>query len=54
MIDEYTGKIDTSHALAGTRVLASNDSENTSVYPETQITFSGVPVFRQYSRVPVG
>ena len=53
-IDEYTGKIELKHPLAQTRVYASNQVENTSVYPEIQVLYSGEAVFRQFVNMPEG
>jgi len=53
-VDEYTWRIDfePTALFMSTRVLASNDPLNTSVFPEIQIMRTGVPIFRQYVVLP--
>jgi len=53
-IDEYTGRIDIIDPFVTTRVLPTNDPDNTSVYPEIVITRLGQSVFRQFLKVPEG
>jgi len=51
-INEYTGKIDLKSALASIQILPSNDSKNTSVYPEIVIYYANTPVYRQFMKIP--
>lgn len=51
-IDEYTGRIDISDVLVSTRVLATNDPLNSSVYPEIQVLRLATPIFRQFVKIP--
>lgn len=51
-IDEYTGRVDISDILVSTKVLPTNDPNNTSVYPEIQILRLWTPIFRQFVKVP--
>lgn len=53
-IDEYTGKIDILSPLVTTQIIPSNNASNTSTYPEIQILRSGVPIFRQFVKIPEG
>jgi hypothetical protein len=53
-IDEYTGKIDVFSPLITTRIIPSNNVSNTSIYPEIQILQSGIPIFRQFVKIPEG
>lgn len=53
-IDEYTGKIDILSPLITTRIIPSNNPLNESIYPEIQILQSGVPIFRQFVKIPEG
>jgi len=52
-IDEYTWKIDIRDPFVTTRVLATNNPENTSVYPEIIITRLWQALFKQFLKVPV-
>lgn len=53
-IDEYSGQIDLESVLASIDVVASNDTDNQSVYPEIRVLFAGNPIFRQFVRMPQG
>ncbi len=53
-IDEYTGRVDIVDPFVTTRVLATNNPDNTSVYPEILVTRLGQTVFKQFLKVPEG
>ncbi len=52
IIDEYTGRIDLKDIRTNIRVLPSNNPLNTSVYPELQVLYTGVPIFKQFIKIP--
>jgi len=51
-INEYTWKIDIQDLLSSVRVLPSNSENNTSVYPEIQITRLSETIYRQFIKIP--